>query len=393
MTDYRLYVVGVPGQARTTAESRQRRQVASEGSVSASQAATEPLGVDAKTENLVLQYKGYNAEMLAEQMEELAGNNSGFKTVPFYRADGGRSPVNGFYTLETQSRSRQDPRMEELPQFQGDLKFVGTQKEIWRGVAVQAQQVDNPFGNLATKQIGLNENVNKAIWFNNESQTRYANREYQSPAEDADTAVYDTTDVTFDSPTLLYELPYEHTGQSDLRVWDTRGYTLPTREVDGHQVLEWQRVFSTSHEFEGKMVIDNGQTRLYMDDGAAHSMKAERWDSVNDRWEPKSLGTGFNKDYWGPLDVDLNYIGPARVSGRVRFTYRERDGDIFADYRLNFDLTRSNLNPLWYVPPPLEDTAGDIPPALYNKLDPLTDESTIRMNPHTVNLQRDEVEP
>lgn len=370
MSDYRLYTVAVPEQAMTRGEVTRNRDVQSEGSVNSEPAATKPLSLRAGGREITVEYKGHNARLMADMLDELASNNEGTEIVPFFGVDGNtsdRTPEDGYYALENTRDEKIDPRYVEAPRFTGTLRQIGTRNEVWRSIETKNVQVENDFGNDTTSFLAVPSDAEKVKWYDGESATEAATVSSTVSAEYGNVDRYDANASSYTDPTLLYEVPYTAEGPVDCKVWDTLGNGSKTATVNGETVLDWQKVFSPGHEYEGEMVVSNGLLRIYFDEDNG-SMSVEEWDDANSTWSSVSLTASD----WVPQDVDIFYLGESRLTARIEFV-NTSDGSLFI---LNMNFRRGFRDPQWYIPSALSST-GPTPSGLQDKLDSIAHPSII----------------
>jgi hypothetical protein len=383
MTDKRLYTVSIPEQAQTRGEETMQRNVPSIAAVAGGSTSVTPTGVEADERDLRVQYKGYNDDLMAAMLAELAGSDT-IETVPFFgiNPDGTRDRTqrDGYYSVSRNQKSNPDDRLAKFPTVVLNIKRVGTQKTDWRYLSSKPTQVENQFGNDTTEQVGVQASATKVRWYDGDISTTMASPNSTVTTEFGDVDIYVSADSPYSVTKLIYELPYPEEGKTDVSVWDTRGKSSKTSNVNGETVLDWMRVFSTSHEYQGEIVLSNSRVRMYVDENTP-SLSYEEYTSGS--WSSVSLGTSD----WTILDVDVTTIDYSRISGWSEFQNTSNGNT----YTLAFTLDRGATGFIWYIPENLVSSQGDVPSGLKTLLDPSASNRIVRMNTNQTVRKREEV--
>lgn len=377
MPEY-LYTEPIPTNSRRQLEQRRRTQLVAEGKLDSDVPTVTQVSPDAGERLLVGQHRGVFARKLATEMEELFAA-SGVETVPFYDPDGGQQ--DGYYALSnvslTTPNGEQAGTASEYGQtFDGVLRREGTRASHYRSVATTVQAVDNPFGSGTDATVAISARADDVQWYDSGTgATESATVQQTVTGEHGDLDVYDTTEPSFDSPTLLYDLALAQQASADMTVWDTLGRdktvvideadsdtvgsaTVGSATVSGETTVTpaWQRVFVTDHETDGTLVIDSERLRLHFET-ERNRLVAERWNDTDANWDLVQLGTSS----WRLQGVDIRRVGLARVVALVTFS----DGS--SSHTLRLDVGRGDRSGLWTVP-----TNGSSPPqGLIDRLDPI----------------------
>jgi hypothetical protein len=314
---------------------------------------------------------------MAEEFEELF-SGGGIESVPFVTV-GKQSGDNGYYTLSNVDLEPLDPRGNGFYKFDGVLTKEGTRESKRRAVKTSISQVENSFGNTQTALVGVPAAASDIRWFESETeQTEPASVVETRTAEHGDVEVVDALTSSFDSPALVFDLPYQQEGKVDTVVWDDHDRSKLDVQYSGDRVGDatvgvsavgtetylnsWQWCFSTAHEFAGDAVVDNGFVRLWLGD----RLRVDHYQPDTEEWALTSLGDAT----WQLDDWNLTRIGPARVTARCRF-YDSTQSPT-QHYELDMDLPRGYQSPVWIVP---ENQTPPTPSGLVDLLSPVANES------------------
>jgi hypothetical protein len=359
-TDYELYVLVIPEGARTNSGARNSANVSVNAILNQSGGEAQPISSDPTEQSISGIYAGEYAEKMATELQEL-GLNQAADGVPLAGRQG-ETPLDGYYAIESANVDPRSPQSDSLWGFDLTVAEQGRRESDFRAVRTTSPipQVDNPFGSGSTAEVGIPAGATDVTWVDEETtQTAEPSLITTRAAERGDVDIYDARAAPFDSPTLIYDLPYLDEGEVDPRVWDERGVGS---KLDGDGILQWAKVFSPSHEYGGERIIDNGLVRLRFDPGGS-GLAAERWSGS---WTDESLGASD----WTLSSVDIRRIGFERVEARVGFADTTQSPT--ATYDLDVSVKRGWADPLWIRPP----GAAAIPTGLSDLLDPIADTQT-----------------
>lgn len=357
MSVRRLYTVTIPENAlqQRSGQAQQRQELAKltglSGDGSVIQVGSNPGEFDVEG-----QFRGTDAEMMAAEVSELAGSDA-ISSVAFYDPDTDVAAA-GYYTVERIQNRRFRPQRPEVASFQIRLAREGTRDSHLRYIRTNNRDVTHDFGSDATERINIPNTATKVRWIaEDKSATTPATSVGTTAAEFGTIAQYDPTNApaAYDSPGIVYQLPYSDSGNVDAAVFDTRGLS---EFVNGD--FKWQQVFQSSHEFSGSVVLENGVVRLTIDE-STNSLTAEEWDSGTSAWVSRSLGVTGG---WQVIDVDVIDANPARVYAQLEF----EDTDDSSRYSLDAFLHWGWSNVQFAVPVSL---SGPIPSDLVTYLDPV----------------------
>lgn len=354
MTDTMVYAVPAPRSTQRNPRSRASRQQAVQALLQGDTGSVEATGVNPSDQRLEGQYRHALAEKLATELKELA-NAGSIEAIPFFGIDE-RSPEDGYYTLSNATVSRVDGRVGVFQRFEASFTEIGTRASHRKEIATDVADVSHPFGNDQTALVGVPAQASKVQWFDSETgakaePTLVATRS----GEHRDVDVYDARAPAIENPSLVCDLPYEEAGWCDPRVWDTSGEASRT---DDDGLVQWQKVFVASHDYQGQAVLENELVWLAFDE-SAQSLTVRQWDGTS--WTDVALGDSD----WELFDVDVREIGLASVTAVVEF--RDPTADPTAYYPLKLRLKRGWEWPLWTE----IGGEGGTPPGLVDLLDPV----------------------
>jgi len=353
MTDRNLYVCSISSDAQTRGQAQANQRTAQQGILNSDTGAVESIATEPGEQRLVLEYRSTYAEKMAAELDELA-NASAIDEVPFY-AIGTTTPSDGYYTISNASTGRTDPRASEMTSFDGRLTHKGTRASYRRAVETNVSQVDHPLGNDQTAYVGVPATASKVQWFDRSQGTDTPTLVETRSAELGDVEIYDADAAPFDNPTIVYAIDYADEGPTDVRLWDERGVG---DKLDAEGVLQWQKVFVSSHDYTGEAILDNGLVRLRFDE-TAPSLSVERWDDAGGAWTSQSLGASS----WSFADLDVREVGLASAHAVVEFT----DGTNSVD--VDCWVKRGWEDPLW------GERSEAIPAGLVDLLSPVASAS------------------
>jgi len=380
MTDRLLYNLAVPETAQADQRQQQAQQLLSEGILGSGPAAVEAISADAGSRTLVGQVSGPLAPLTADEFEELFGAG-GIEVVPYFQRGPDTGSEDGYYALENVDVKPEHPADERIQRFDGSLERRGSRRSHRRSLLTNPTTEDNPFGSASTEEIGIPARASKVQWYNSaDGSLEAATVQRTESGEHDDVDVYDATEPSFSAPTLVYDVAYRHEWPVDVRVWDTYGRskyresvvdstTVGTASVNSSMVSEtreavqWQRVFTSDHDYRSTPVLENDLLRLEFDE-PGQKLRAYRWDDAEELYDRVQLG----QSSWRLFDLDITRIGVERIDGQAEFEDTSNPG---TTHNLNFSLKRGYTDALWLNP----DNEGSIPGGLKTRLDPIAHDS------------------
>ncbi len=402
MTDLLLYTLVIPQDSQSDLLNRLQQQLATAGVLDQDGGVVEQLSSEPGNQTISGLYRDQFAAKMAAELEELA-QASGFDELPVASLDGATS-TNGYYSLERADVDQVQPHTSLVQQFDLSLTKKGTQNKHWRALETNPRQVDHDFGTDLAAEVAVPAAASKVQWYNPADGSRPSATPVETrSAELGDVDIYDLTDAPWydpfgeDPPTLLYEVPYIDEEATDVRVYDTLG---AEQKLNAEYDLQWQKVFSTQHDFGGEVVIDTGLLRLRLDEGAG-TLEAERWDpdatqtvegtgTYGDGLYGEGLYAGQSGDWVDAglsqpadvsvFDVDLVEISMATVRAQVLL---DDSGTLFA---LDVVLDRGVQDALFSIP---ENESGPIPTALQDWLSPIATTTLVDPQAEKTTVARD----
>ena len=386
MPDLQLYTLIAPSASQSQLGNLQRQEIAQSGILGQDGGVTEQLSSNPADQTLNGVYRGLYAEKMATEVDELS-SASGFEAVPLAGIEG-PTPLDGYYAVEEANTEPAQAQTGRAQRYELSLSRKGTRNKHWRALETNpTDDISHEFGNDLEALVGIPAAASKVQWYNSEDQTRVpASPTGARSAELGDVEVYDladapwydpTADLIDDPPVLLYEIPYTAEENVDCRIYDTRG---EASKLDDGGSLAWQKVFSTTHDFDDVLILDNGLIRLRLDEPNG-TLEAEEWDDANTTWTTVGLGSSQPPTV-SLFDVDLMDI--AMVRDRAQLTF-DVGGSLFA---LNAILNRGYGAVQFTVP---ENETGPIPDDLENWLSPIASTSIADPNASKTLVARKEV--
>lgn len=338
MPDKKLYTLPIPNDAQMSASSSQQRQVAKQGGLAGNLPSTEGVGLKPGSFTISGQYRALYANLMARELEELfdAGD---INEVPYFTPSSADAK-DGYYTLENVDVSPVKPQEPDFQQFTGNITRVGSQRTHWRAVhSTPDSTVTNDFGSTTTPYVTAPATATMVRWYDEVGkQTEAATVASTTTTEHIDVDLYDASASSFTDPTLIFTVPYTDEGKGDPLVWDDQGHGFANR-TDADGIPQWEKVFSTTHNFVGVPVVTNGHVRLYFD-FPNNSLAVEEYSAGS--WSDVALGTSD----WQLTDFEPYRFGVETVEAQVEFEDTSSSGE----YRFDMVLHRGWQWPQWLRP-------------------------------------------
>lgn len=376
-----LYSIPISEASQTDERDRLGSELAEAGVLNDS-AVVEQLSSEAPDLRLDGQFRvgEYFAELLAEELEELA--NSQYAELPLYRQDG-RYPEAGFYEIQTADVEPAHANTRSTYVWSLDLKKQGTRNDYYRVLEPSPRQAEHEFGNDLDVLVALPAAASKVQWYDDSGEREPAEPTETRESEYGEIDIYNLEDAPEydpepydeDVPRLLYDIDYEDDTLADCAVYDTRGHEEKYLENADGRVRVWEHVYSTSHDPDDAVVLDNGLLRLRIDEDAA-TLEAEEYD---DGWEPVTLEQPTDIEVY---DIDITEIGMVRDTVQLTF---DVDGSLFA---LDVILHAGWESVQCDLP---EGETGPIPESVEEWLAPIASETLIDPNAGKTLVSRSEV--
>ncbi|UIP00329.1 hypothetical protein Hbl1158_02870 [Halobaculum sp. CBA1158] len=320
MTLY-AYAIPLDQAVQQTASSAAAKQTAENAALNAP-ATAEATAQTPNTRTISGVFGGIAADELAESLEELAGAASaGFSVVPVYGSDAVDDLTDGYYILQSATTEPERPQAAgRLHRYSVELEAAGTRAQQLRAVHTSPNaSIEQDIATPTTEQqyVGVDARATLTRWYD----TTSGDLTSATPVDTTETVhgdvdLYDPTSAPTDAPALTYKLPYAQEYERDCVAHDTRGYA--DKESDG--VINWQRVFATSHEIgsDAALVLSTRAIRVRVDEDAG-TLTAEEWDASAAGGDGAWTDIALPASDWEPVDIDLVYLGPARIQAQVVF--------------------------------------------------------------------------
>jgi hypothetical protein len=358
MTDKRLYTQPFQEVVQATENTAQSVRLLKEGILSSGPAQVENIGPDAPTRTLTAQFSGQYARLTALEYEELA-NASSIDVVPFYQVGGGDDPTDRYVAIQSADRNAGHPATNKVQRVDLEISPIGSKRSHKRAVRTSPTDVDTPFASAGAAEVVINAAFRNPFWWEPVAGTlESATIQRFEDGQEDDLAVLDATEPSFADPVLVYDIPYRFEYAGDVAVWD--GRTATKTDADGN--VQWQRVFSTTHDWVNDAVIETKQLRLRFEEGA--EIEASLWNESNGAYETTSLGTSD----WRLDAFNITRNGLERVDGYVRLFDTTNTSN---KYTLNFSAKRGYDTILFSTRP----DEGSVPQGVIDRLDPIAHES------------------
>ena len=354
MTDLALYTAVVPRDSQQTRRTQASRTVQLDSTINADFGVVESAGSDPDAVPLTGTLRGKYSDMMASELRELASNDS-IKEVPLRGIDETFND-QGYYSIRSADIDQIDPRSPNLQRYDLKLSKSGTRTSHYRAVETSPTDIDNPWESNDNAWVYIAERSENVRWWDGAGNDIEAGVPGQLVTTQFPNAEgYNAADVGFAAPTLVYEVAYDEEHYHDARLYDDRGFTNTRADSDG--IRQWQRVMSSTHEFEGDMVFENAKIRVFIDRSTG-DIEWEKFTGLG--YSSQSMGTDSS---WLLRDITFNAIGQAKVEMQWQF----EDGTSGDYYHLNVSHQRALDGFLASVP----SGEGAIPSALKTELGPL----------------------
>jgi len=370
-TDLKAYALALPAATQSQPSSSITQNVETYGTLDGGTGGAESVSSDPDQRTLEGVYGGRYASKMATELTELA-QNTRLGGLPIH----GRSqqtPFDGYYIVESADVDPVDPRTDNLWSYSITVRRKGTRAEFRVATAADSKSRAHPWGNDTTEPVAIPADATAVAWLSHEKDQQQAAGSPMSTvtAELGDLDQYDVATAPYDRPYLVHRLDYGDESAVDCRVWDTRGLA-DKHDDDG--TLQWAKVFATTHDVNGALVLDNGRLRLTLDE--ANTLAAERYTSGS--WSSVSL----NASDWQLFDVDLRRPGAAQVRARLVFE-DTTDGSLFT---LEAALFRGWDDVLLYSPDDLQ-----VPSGLVTHLSPVAATTVVDPQPERTLIARSDL--
>jgi len=221
----------------------------------------------------------------------------------------------GYYELERAEVTPAHPVTERLFEYDVGLTYVGSRESHVRSVATVNEDVTTPLATGSPGTITIPAQATRPRWYTQAGGTVAATPTSTQTAEFGDVDVFSPFASPYTDPTLLYDLPFDLEGKTDVRVYDDRNAAKYATTPGGQQVSQWIHAYHSAYEFEGQPVIDTGRIRLSLD-VASGALTATGYTPASDIWDPLNVTMGN----YALTEFSFDRIGPAGVTVTLTLT-------------------------------------------------------------------------
>ncbi|WP_199517563.1 hypothetical protein [Haloferax sp. Atlit-12N] len=370
----RLYTLKSRDEATAVLGSDSQRNIASQSSLSGGVSVAEAVSLEPGQIRFEFFVSGEGSDYIANAFKELL--NSDYQEIPFFGVTN-ETEFDGYYVPESGATRPLDAQVVgEIHRVNAVLSEAGTKASHLRSLAMSLSPVQNDHGNDQSASLTVPATATGVRWFNSVDGTTTSPTPTNTlSTQFGDVDVFDAAGAPTTESELVYDVPYADQGKTDCRVWDDRGVT----KLDADDNVQWAKVFVTSHEFAGNIVVENGLVRLEMD-GPTNTLDVSVWSDGTGQWSSLSLGASD----WQLSDVDLTHIGPVAIEAQLRFE-NTTDGSQHAQ---NMRLARGATKVLFENP---DNEAETTPTGLQDLLDPIASKEAQTANESLGLRKRSEV--
>jgi hypothetical protein len=393
-----LHAVNIPEDSLQDPENNQQSRLAKSGLLDSPSGVVEDIASEPGEQALVGTLAGRFSKLTATELEELFSSTL---TVPYTVRNGDDTQIDGYYATEQLNIRRGTAKVDTLQQFDGKLVREGTRRSHRRAIKTRPQTVTNPFGSATAPELGLSVRAQDIKWFDavggqvdtDPTVVRRVEGEHDF------LNIYDASDPPFDDPILVYDIPFTEEYPTDCRIWDTydrdkiyRQTTTADDTVGSSTVgsatvtdtitartVQWQRVYSTAHQYQGDTIIENDRLRFEITQ-SDNQLRAFRYDDSIGLYERVQLGASD----WRLKDINITHIGLARIESALTFENRSNGNRQRADLLLIRGLDNATIAE--------PANASTIPQGVIDRLDPIASDSDRVTKPVADTIDRSDVE-
>jgi len=302
-----------------------------EGGVAVENVATE--NVDYRKRGRI-QYGPTLSRKIADELDSLS--ESTFTALRLYDPDDELGRRRGYYEVESIDVTAAQEGRDDAYEYDARLTKRGTYEDSVRTVATNIEDVDTPLATGSNAEIAVPAAATRPRWYSQPAGPEPATVARTESSQYGDVAFFDPSATTIDNPTLIYRLPFESDGPTDVRVYDDRDRAKFATTASGDEVNVWTHAYHTGYQFDGDPVVDTGRLRLRFD-RAAGEINVREWNDTASAWDPVNVTQGdYELEDWS-----LTEIGPERAT--VRVTLRDTTDDTTTDVLLHADRGRARV--------------------------------------------------
>jgi hypothetical protein len=245
---------------------------------------------------------------VADELDSLS--ESAYTSLPLFDPSGsslGRKA--GYYEVTRADVTPAQEARDDVYQYDVQLTKAGTREDSRRAVRTNPETIVTGLATGSPAPVGIPAEAINPRWYDEGSGTEDATPTNTVTTQYGDVDLFDYTNATASAPELIYDLPFDRDGPTDVRVYDDLNQSKLATTASGGEVSRWIHAYHTGYDFEGGAVIDNGRVRFRLD----ADITVEEYDTANDVWNTVSLSSGdLSLDEWS-----IQRIGPANVRVRL----------------------------------------------------------------------------
>ena len=316
----RLYTTPVPEETTDDATDQIGSQVRQAGLLETGGTSVENVA----TENVDFRKRGRIqlgptlSRKIAEELDSLS--ESAYTTLPLFNAGDDQARKRGYYEVARIDVAPAQESRDDVYTYDVNLTLAGTREDSRRSVATNPEAIATGLATGTPAPVGIPAEAITPRWYAEDTGAEDATPTGTVTAEYGDVELYDYTNATASAPELVYDLPYDRDGPTDVRVYDDRDTAKFTSTVSGDSVNVWPHAYHVGWQFDGGAVVDNGLIRLRL--GA--DVTAEEYNTSTDAWDSVALTSGdLSLDEWsieriGPANVRVRLVATDTTDGQTR---------------------------------------------------------------------------
>lgn len=320
-----IYHIPIPDADADRLESRYSANVEQSGVLEGDGSFVENVATESNTieQSGRFEFGRILSEKLATELDSLAESN--YRALPVFVDGDGESEDVGYFEIQSADVSEVHPVTNTVYTYTIELVPKGTREDSRRAVMINPEDVSTGLSTGGPAPIAAPSEATEVRWFDDAEGSVEATPSDTVTTEYGDLDRYAYGDAPFDTPTLIYDVPLSKDGPTDVRVYDDNDREKFSTLSDGTQVNTWVHAYNTGFDFNGGAVIDNGLTRVYLDD--TPSVSAEEYDETSDSWSDIELDSGdLSLKEWSimrisPTRTRVRLVAKDEVEGDLRNAY------------------------------------------------------------------------
>jgi len=311
----RLYLTPLPEQTTDTASDQIGSQIQQAGLLNTGGTSVENIA----TENVDFQKQGRIqlgptlSRKVGEELDSLS--ESAYTALPLFdAADASLGRARGYYEITRIDVEPAQEARDDVYRYDVSLATAGTREDSVRSIATNIETVSTPLATGGNAQLAVPAEAIRPRWYSQASGPEPATATRTEAAQYGDVEFYDPSATTIDNPTLLYDVPFEFDGPTDVRVYDENNRAKLQSTASGGEVSVWTHAYHTAYQFDGDPVVDTGRLRLRFDRKRGTGViNASEWDNSAAEWSP----LGVNMGGYELTDYSFTDIRPTSVTARL----------------------------------------------------------------------------